>query len=325
MIKKFIRNKIRNSEFLKGVFRPIYLRKTLVFPNWITIETTSLCNARCLHCEYTKLTRPHAHMEMDLYKKIIDECYQFRKYCKSIVFSGIGEPFLDPTFFEKVKYAKRKDTFFISTYSNASLLTPVNCQKLIDSKIDKIIFSVDGASKESYETLKPGLSYERMVEGIKRLVDLKKKMNVKIPRIIIRMTVTPFNAHEVDLFKKKWQEVDGDCYVQKMFVWGGDAIDKDLTKYSHQHLKKQHSQFTPCFSLWKSMIIAQDGRIALCCVDADIQEEIGDFKNESIYEIWHGDKLKRIKAMHLAGKIREMPICQKCNFRETKEYPWWWY
>ena len=87
------------------------LRKASIFPFQMNIEGTSFCNARCIHCEHSRLKRPYAHMEMDLYKRIINECHEFKRYCKSITFQGIGEPFLDPTFFEKVKYVKQKNPF----------------------------------------------------------------------------------------------------------------------------------------------------------------------------------------------------------------------
>lgn len=333
MIKKFIpkslkellKNKIRNTRFFKAIFRSIYLRKVLAFPFQVEIETTSLCNARCTHCEYGKLKRPHTHMELGLFKKIIDECHCFKKYCKNITLQWMGEPFLDPTFFEKVKYTKEKNSFFVSAYSNGSLLTPVNCQKLIESRIDKMTFSIDGATKESYESIRVGLSYEKVVEGIKRLARLKKKLNAKTPKITVRMTLTSFNVSEIDLFKKTWEGIADNCSVKNMHIWGGDIVDKDLIRYSHQHLEKRHSQFTPCFYLWKTIVIAQDGRVALCCVDSCIQEEIGDLSKETICKVWHGEKLNRIRKMHLSGKMGEIPICQKCNFKETKEYPWWWY
>lgn len=333
MIKKFIpkslkgllKNKIRDREFSKKIFRPNYLRKALVFPLQVQIEATSLCNARCIHCEYSKLTRPHAHMKMDLYKKIIDECYQFRKYCKRIGLYFMGEPLLDPTFFEKVKYAKQKSSFFISIFSNGSLLTPIYCQELINSKIDQITFGIDGATKESYESVRVGLSYEKVVEGIKRLANLKKKLNVKVPQITVRMTSTPFNVNESDLFKKTWAGVADGFLVRQMHAWGGDTINKDLIGYSYGHVKKRHSQFTPCFYLWKTMVITQDGKVPLCCVDSDVREEIGNLNKETMFEIWHGENLNRIRQMHLTGNLRKIPICRGCNFRETKEYPWWWY
>ena len=73
------------------------------------------------------------------------------------------------------------------------------------------------------------------------------------------------------------------------------------------------------------MIIAQSGKVALCCVDSRVKEEVGDLNKESVYDVWHGDKLNKIRQLHLDGRMTEIPICKDCNFRHIKGYPWWWY
>ena len=320
-----LKNKVKNLRLAKKTFRFLQLKKALIFPRQLVIEVTSLCNGRCIHCEYSKLDRPHAHMAMDLYKKIIDECHKFKKYCQSLSLYWMGEPLLDPTFFEKVKYATEKNSFAVSINSNGSLLTPENCQKLIDSKLDQIIFGVDGATKESYEAVRVGLSYQNVVEGIKRLAALKRKLNIKHPQIKVRMTLTPFNSHEIDLFQKTWAGIADRVFARDMHAWGGDTIDEKMRQYSYRHVKADRSQSVPCLYLWRTMVVSQDGRVALCCVDARLQQEIGDLHKESIDGVWHGEKLNKIRKMHLAGKMDEIHPCRGCNFRQTKGAPWWWY
>ncbi len=261
---------------------------------------------------------------MDLYKKIIDECYKYKRYCKQLGLFWMGEPLLDPNFFEKVKYAKKKKSFFILAYSNGSLLTKENCQKLIDSRIDRMIFSIDGASQETYESVRIGLSYEEVVRGIKRLIILKRELGLKMPRIEIQMVQTPFNEHESDLFKKTWKGWADNFYIKKMHAWNGESIDKSLINYSHRLMGTKHEQIHPCFYLWKSLVVAQDGRVALCCVDSRVQEEIGDLTKETIYNVWHGEKINQIRKLHLDGETEKIPICQRCTFRQIKDCPWWW-
>lgn len=329
MIKKIIpqpfKNIIKKNRLLKRIFLSTNLKRLSVFPSQVEIEVTSLCNARCIHCEYKDLKRPHAHMDMDLYKKIVDECSLYRKYIKELALFWIGEPLLDPTFFEKVKYAKQKGLPLVSTYCNGSLLILDNCQKLIESGLDKIVFGLDGASKETYESMRVGLSYDKVVKGIERLIDLKKKLGVSKPQVETQMVITPYNEHEQDLFKEMWRGKADYAFTRRMHVWSGQTLNKNLTKYSHQLVKEERLSSVPCFYLWKSMIIAQNGKVALCCIDSHVEEEIGNLNNQGIQEIWQGQRLNKIRELHLAGKMDKMPICQRCNFRQIKAYPWWWH
>jgi len=47
-----------------------------------------------------------------------------------------------------------------------------------------------------------------------------------------------------------------------------------------------------CDYLWKSMVILIDGRVSLCCLDYDGVYTLGNVYDESIYDIWHGEKYK---------------------------------
>jgi len=40
------------------------------------------------------------------------------------------------------------------------------------------------------------------------------------------------------------------------------------------------------------MVILIDGRVPLCCLDYDGVYTLGNVYDESIYDIWHGEKYK---------------------------------
>ena len=44
------------------------------FPLRVLIETTNFCNAHCSMCPHDDMTRSKGFMEMQLFKKIVDEC-----------------------------------------------------------------------------------------------------------------------------------------------------------------------------------------------------------------------------------------------------------
>ncbi|MFQ5604704.1 MAG: radical SAM protein, partial [bacterium] len=67
------------------------------------IESTSLCNLKCPLCPVpAHLHRNTGHMEKHTFKEVIDD---LAGYATKIDFWNFGEPFLNPDFFEMVKYA----------------------------------------------------------------------------------------------------------------------------------------------------------------------------------------------------------------------------
>ena len=324
-IASTLKKAVRANRFIQQRVRTTEVNRLLAFPERVEIESTSFCNGRCRHCEHPSLGRPYAHMDMGLYRRVIDECDQWRKYCKEVFLFWMGEPFMDPEFFDKVRYAKAKNSFVVSSYSNGSMLTPDVCRALVDSGLDKIVFGTDGATRESYESIRVGLSFGRMVEGITRLASLKKQLGVRKPYVHVQMVLTPENAHEEALFRQSWAGVADEVTTRKMVVWGGDTIDDGLMDYSRELVGRGYPPSTPCAFLWRLMVVAQDGRVALCCTDSRVQHEVGDLTTESVRQVWQGQRMRDLREVHVAGRLNDIPICETCNHRQIIPYPWWWY
>lgn len=328
-IKKILKNIFyyyRKIPFIKLLVRYFKIRRLLKFPKSVEIEVTNFCNARCPTCENPRLRRPKGCMDMNLFKKIIDECFDHRKYIKDIVLFWMGEPFLDPAFFDKVKYIKNKyNKFSLITVSNGLLLDKKMAQKLIDSGLEKISFSFDGNSKESFEKSRPGLVFEVVQDNIKQLINLRNSQNKTKPKVSVEMTINPYNSHEVDSFFATWNGLADVVWARPMHVWGGETIDKGLLKFSRNLVKKKRSLNHPCFRILAGMIIAQDGSVALCCVDAQIHEVLGDLNKQSMVDVWQKGRLAEIRDLHQRGRLDEYPLCRRCNFRHIKDDPWWWF
>ena len=62
-------------------------------PDIVQIESTNLCNAKCVFCPRDEMHRRQGVMEMDLFRKIADECAALG--ITHIRVHNYGEPFLD--------------------------------------------------------------------------------------------------------------------------------------------------------------------------------------------------------------------------------------
>lgn len=73
--------------------------------------------------------------------------------------------------------------------------------------------------------------------------------------------------------------------------------------------------FKPCDQIFYTILIRYSGMVSACCVDVKDELNIGDLKTESLTEIINGDKLRSLRRLHLTGKLRSIPICNRCCFR----------
>ena len=76
-------------------------------PYSLSIEATAYCKLRCTMCANRKLKRKKGYMELDLYKKIIDEVTSVSTNF-NLWLNGYGESFLNADIFDMIKYAKDK-------------------------------------------------------------------------------------------------------------------------------------------------------------------------------------------------------------------------
>lgn len=272
------------------------------FPHVIRIETTNRCNANCIMCTRDKLTRPIKVMDLDLFKKIVDECA--KKKVKTLHLHNFGEPLLDPRLCDRIKYAKEKG-IKLRIFSNFSVLNEELARSLIDSGIDEIKISIDGATKETYEAIRRNLDFEQVEANIEMMLRLREEMDAKAPKIKLVFVATETNEHEVNDFKKRWEDKVDKVLISSYHNWAG-GLDKDGEKWT---------RLQPCFRIWRTFTVLCDGRVSLCCLDFDGKVILGDVNNQTIEEIYKGSKLRGIQRSHLNWDYGRIPICLDCEGR----------
>lgn len=136
------------SEMPDGIFMhrpPQGLRK-------IYLEPTSLCNLHCSTCVRQDWRDPQGMMEMEAYEGLIRQLPELPKV-ETLHFGGYGEPLLHPEIERMLRMAKEagRKTELIT---NGLLLDHSVAEKLVNARLDTLIFSVDGLSPETYEAIR---------------------------------------------------------------------------------------------------------------------------------------------------------------------------
>lgn len=284
------------------------------YPWGIDIGTTNLCNASCIMCPHSKLKKMGT-MDMKLYKKIIDNCAKLK--IKIITLSFFGEPFLDKTIIEKIKYAKQKG-MNVGFYSNASLLTEKLAKDIIEAELDVITISFDGATKETYEKIRKNLKFKVVRNNIINLINMRRELNKKNPKINLVLVELEENKKEIGNFYKEWKEKVDSINIINMRNWAND-IQKEGTKESFHFNKKIKRK--PCALIWLKMVVDWNGDVVLCCDDWNHSTVLGNLQKQTIEEIWNGEKLKKIREAHIKREFYKVPLCSGCN----KKSVWWLY
>lgn len=286
----------------------------------VSIEPTTNCNLGCPECPsgLKSFTRPTGNLELDFYKKTVDEIGNKLIY---LYFYFQGEPYLHPKFLEMVKFASKKKIYTV-TSTNAHFLTERKAKETIESGLDRILISIDGTTQETYEQYRVGGSLEKVIEGTKNLVKAKLELKSKTPHIVFQFLVVKPNEHQIEDVKRLAKEIGVDEVKLKTaqvydFESGNELIPA-IDQYS-RYKKQANGQYeiknellNHCWKLWHSTVITWDGKVVPCCFDKDAQHQLGDLHTKSFAEIWQSNLYQSFRSCILKSR-REIDICTNCS------------
>jgi radical SAM protein with 4Fe4S-binding SPASM domain len=274
-------------------------------PPILQIEPTNYCNAECISCPTSRSSRPRGHMDIDLFRRIIDDASEMG--VKWIFLFLHGEPLLHPEIVEMIRYVKSKGLAFHMT-TNGVPLDEKKIRGILGSGVDNadhVSFSVLGASEEVHNMIFRREYYERVVRNIALFLRLRKGLKVNGPVIETIFYTMPENQHEESDFARKWRGV-----VDHVRMSG--EISQSFSEYKQDGVQ-HHVRKDVCSNLWEKMTIFWDGRVTLCCQDVDGDWILGNLNHQTISEVWNNERLLAIKRIHKRKQLELVPFCYACD------------
>lgn len=279
------------------------------FPTQINIEVTSICNAKCVMCPRHLIKRRMEVMPMELYKKIVDDARDIGT--KQFVLTGYGEIFTTKRYKEFITYLSQQiPDALIRVVTNGSLVDEEAAQFLIDSKIFRVDISIDGITKETYETIRKNLRFEQVLNNTRRLIEIKKQRKAEYPKIRLNIVAQKENEHELREFAAMWK--DQADYIGEHFL---------LSRLGMVDNGRSPGEAYPCVLPWLEVNVWSNGDVVLCSDDWDGMEVMGNVKNQTILDIWRGEKFRKYRELHQAGRANEVRACSKCS--SFRKGPMW--
>lgn len=291
------------------------------FPKFVQIETVSGCNARCRMCSVHDWKRAKSAMSDALFSKLVMELADHSDWIEQVTLQMGGEPLLDRRLEDRVAVLKRVGIRSVAFTTNASLLGEDRARRLLESGIDMIDFSIDGASAETFESIRVNLSYEEVRDNVLRFLDLRNASGHRV-RVRVRMVIQPENAHEFDAFVAYWRnELGTDDYVLGRFLnwWAGWREDLAAVPGVILHDKPKADELNPlpCLAPFSTLVVLSDGRVPLCCLDYNADTPMGSVATSDIASVWRGDVFSKVRSAHRAGGRASMQFCHDCHIFGT--------
>jgi len=277
------------------------------FPIHLDIESTNACNLRCPFCAVTYNNwgpYKRGFIDFSLFKRIIDEGTE-NGLC-SVKLSLRGEPVMHPRLGEMVRYAKEKGILDVHFNTNATLLDEDKINSLIDAGLDRISISIEGTTRDVYESYRVGASYEEVLDNIKKLRIIREKRGVSYPQIRIQTVLLPELKEGFSHYVEFWQEIaDEVAYLDSR---------RETQNDDHRGLVADWA----CPFLWQRLVILWDGTLLPCLMHgvADFSlMSLGNVKEVSIRDMWLGERTMYYRQLHKSGQAHQIEACDRCSYR----------
>ncbi len=159
----------------------------------IQLESAIACNLRCVMCPWPEFARKVGNKGI-LQPEVWEALRPHLGKIQSIDFTGGGEPLMQPHLVEWIAeaHAAGCETGFLT---NGTLLTPEKSAAAVEAGVDWVCVSIDGAKKETYETIRHGARFETVCDHIAALHGARKGAK---PTIMINFVMMPDNVGELE-------------------------------------------------------------------------------------------------------------------------------
>ena len=315
-VKAGLLTKARNL-YRKGGLNPafyLYRYRFNTYPNKFKIgkypldviaETSNICNLRCIMCFQSDEALPVSKttkvplMTMDTFKKIVDECARYR--LPALKLSWRGEPMLNRNFTEMLRYAKSKGILEVTSLTNGTLMDETICRQIVDAKMDQLIISIDGFTKETYEKIRVGADYDVVLNNVKNLIGIRGKL--KKPFIRLQYTESDINRHETMEFYQYWKNRVDEISISYCQDFGSPEKNSPENVPIHEYC---------CQQPFQRLVIMTDGNVCVCATDIIGSLIIGNIHDSSIKELWNSKKINEIRVKHKTRQSYHINMCRIC-------------
>ena len=278
-------------------------------PFQYTLEPTNVCNLNCAFCPQSDpdhhTRRKHGKLTEENFRLFLKRLQEAAPGNDKLNLTLDGEPFLNkltPRFMELAAEAG----YVTVLATNGTLLDRVTIDRL--TPIGPFHLSIDfAADKNIFETIRAKTGqYETVLDNLRYLTDKAR------------------DCHNVNLSINDIASFAGEDPVTSLKKLRG-LFPSDLpprvkftTRQFHNfcgHLpaRKTSDLYRLCPYPWTQLAVTYDGDCVACCRDTAGRSVLGNVFENTIMEIWNGEKYRQFRQNLLDRKPERNAACAECD------------
>ena len=219
------------------------------------------CNLRCPSCRKGMIFHKEGsayNLGIKLADKINEWLYDY-KYPIQVHLGSDGDPFASHVYRYFMGQTPERDSIKYSILTNGLMFKEFYHRvPYVIKNLNELGVSIDGASKETYEKLRLGGRWNKILEGLECMAEQKQKHGF---RFVLYFVVQKDNYHEMEEIMMLGKEYNADrVLLSRIQDWTTFDNFSEYNIFDHTH--PQHQQFQQHLTKLKEFCKSKDGSIA---------------------------------------------------------------
>ena len=303
-------------------------------PYIVFIDPCNFCNLRCPLCPtgFGGLGRVQHMMSLECFKRYLDP---HLPYLFEVIMHNWGEPLINKDIYKMVDYAQSNN---VGTNLSSNFVIPRtdDLENILDSGLEYLTISLDGADQESYEQYRVRGDFERVIENLREFLRLRNARKSKTPFVEWQYIVMRHNEHKVEDAERMARKIGVDLLrfipvglpfetrnrKELSEKWFPTGVHGKEESDGTEHTFGQRHKPSPCYYLYRSMVVNADGGISPCCIVYQEKRDFDDLRTVEgpidIMKVWNNDHYRSARSLFSAVDIdkRKQTVCDVCDLFE---------
>jgi pyruvate-formate lyase-activating enzyme len=279
------------------------------FPPMVVVSVTNRCNLSCGFC-YQPVMRSlpgfhSADLDWDLYEKLLGELRNHPGTILRLV--ADGEPLLHRRIGDMVRAAKEQGLGPVDITTSGYFLDEQKSEELLKGGLDVIDISLDAFTRDTYDQVRIGSNYHRVMANTHRFLQLRERFKAKT-KVMVSFIKQPVAVPEVDDFVRYWTPLVDKVLLRDYHSLAG-LMENPGSAADAVNLPNRF----PCPYLWNRVNLTAEGHVAFCSQDWVNRTIVGDYRETTIEELWRGPIYDALRKSHMTMEFDSKWPCGPCR------------
>ncbi|MCA6596326.1 MAG: radical SAM protein [Pseudanabaena sp. M046S1SP1A06QC] len=293
-------------------------------PTQVSVILGNTCNLSCVMCPYHSPTIKPTHttdffkgknwMSWETMEKIANECGDDKIPVK---IGNIEEPLLYPKVIDFISLCREKGVPSVHITTNGLLLDEEKSKALLMAGLTSIFVSIDAADSITYDRVR-GANLNQVESNLYNFLRLREQMGIDCRVMTSFVRNHGVTEDEEKKFLEKWlKPTDGVIFYNLAEYENGNTRFTKINDFVNSFMEQASGRWA-CLNPWQEIYILPDNRVYYCCETVsklafDEIESIGDYRNQTIREIWKGKLFSHLRKDLVLNNLNNRVDCNNCG------------